>query len=153
MTHQEHIARVVVAILALPDESIVAFRRGNPFDKLLRSFDEFNAQRLPLYKKERSKNHYKLSKIAYASGLPAESWYGEHQIPLNILIKQLLASDRTLASVEAILRANEVVLITKDEARRLDGAVAYGGLGLRSRLREDGIDRLDFAQIDRTGDC
>ena len=50
MTHQEGIARCITAILAQNDETVSAFRRGNPFDKLLRSYDEFNSSGEPLYR-------------------------------------------------------------------------------------------------------
>lgn len=83
MSHQRHIAQGFASVLALPEDALVAFRRGNPFDKLLRSYDEFNAAGKPLYRRDLAAEHYKMSKLAYASGLRARALYGEHRIPLT----------------------------------------------------------------------
>ena len=45
------------------------------------------------------------------------------------------------------MRSNEVVLITEQEAKYLDASIERGGLGLKSKLPEDGSDRLEFAGI------
>ena len=148
MTHQEGIARAITAVLSLDSETIAAFIRGNPFDKLLRSYDEFTADGRPLYRKELGTKHYKMSVQAVRSGLSGKELYGEHRIPLTIIAQRLLQSDRSLGAVRAILESNEVVLITADEQKRLDSAVSKGGLGLRSRLPPGDGDRLHFAQIE-----
>jgi hypothetical protein len=159
MTHQIAIKRVIVAILAQENWVIQCFRRGNPFDKLLRSHDEFTANGLGLYRNNRGARHYRMSKNAYAAyilgletnqllGLEAKQLYGEHRIPLNIVIKRLVESDRTYQDVEAILAENEVVLITPEERNHLDSSPENGGLGLRSKLPPDGTDRLTFAGIE-----
>lgn len=147
MTHQEGIIHCLAAILGQSNEVITSFSRGNPFDKLLRSYDEFNSNGEPLYKAERARNHYKMSIRAYNSSLKVKELYGEHRIPLSVIRKRLLESDRTYEAISGILRENEVVLITKEEARIMDGALHKGGLGLRSIMPDDGQCRLDIAQI------
>lgn len=148
MTHQEAIEKILYEILNLEDSIIEAFCRGNPFDKFLRSYDEFNSQGERLYRNKRGWHHYKISKNAYNSGLNAVQLYGEHRIPLNLVIKELLESDRSLKSIERILRSNEVVLITQEEQKLLDTAIEKGGLGLRSKMPKDGSDRLEYAGIE-----
>lgn len=148
MTHQEGIVQVLAAILSQPHEVVQAFSRGNPFDKLLRSYDEFNAQGQPLYRHRRGNSHYRMSRAAFESGLCASQLYGEHRVPLNIIKRRLLETGGDAGQIRAILRANEVVLITPDEQRRLDASVANGGLALRQRLPENGSDRLTFAGIE-----
>lgn len=146
-THQEHIARCITAILQLDEQTVRAFCKGNPFDKLLRSFDEFAADGTPLYRREVARQHYQQSQAAYASGLPVKELYGEHRKPISCLIRELLASDRSESTVLRLLRQNEVVLITKEEARQLDRSKANGGLGLKSSLPSGGNCRLQAAGI------
>ena len=148
MNHQDNIARVLHAILQLSEEQVSAFCRGNPFDKLLRSYDEFSGCGTALYRRDVGTQHYKMSVAAYASGLRGRELYGEHRIPLKIIIQRLIESDRSLEAIHSILRSNEVVLVTPEEQRYLDSSIANGGLGLRSRLPEDGRDRLAFAGIE-----
>lgn len=137
----------MMAILGQNNEVVSAFSRGNPFDKLLRSYDEFNSIGEPLYKAERAKKHYKMSVKAYESGLKVKELYGEHRIPLSVIRKRLLESNRTYEVISSILRENEVILITKEEAGTMDGALNKGGLGLRSVMPDDGKCRLEIAQI------
>jgi hypothetical protein len=148
MTHQEGIAHCITAILSLNDNVIIAFRRGNPFDKLLRSYDEFNAHGEPLYRNTRAVKHYKMSVRAFQSGLSGKELYGEHRIPLNVIIKRLLDSDRTYNSILEILRSNEVILITDEERKYLDESITKGGCGLRSKMPEDGRCRLEVGMIE-----
>lgn len=148
MTHQEHIAHVLAAALALPTDTLAAFCRGNPFDKLLRSHDEFNAAGKPLYRRDLAAKHYRMSRKAYDSGLPARALYGEHRIPLNLIKGRLLRSDGQLESVREILRSNEVVLLMPCEQESLDRSVKKGGLSLRNRLGPNDADRLECAGIE-----
>lgn len=147
MNHQEGIAHCIAAILAQDDETVSAFRKGNPFDKLLRSYDEFNSSGEALYRNVRGIKHYKISVRAFQSGMSGKELYGEHRIPLNVIIKLLLSSDRTYNSVLEILRSNEVILITEEERKYLDESVSEGGCGLHSKMPEDGRCRLDVAMI------
>lgn len=147
MTHQEAIVQIVSVVLAQNEAVVQAFCRGNPFDKLLRSYYEFTADGLPLYRKKRGADHYRYSVRAYASGIPADKLYGEHRIPLTIIIRRLLACDGTMDAVRDILASNEVVLITDQEQQYLDSSVLKGGLGLRSRMPEEGGCRFDVAGI------
>jgi hypothetical protein len=143
MTHQKHIAAVITHILALSDNVISSFRLGNPFDKLLRSYDEFTADGRPLYRRPLGRHHYKFSCAAHESGLcPSDKrLFGEHKIPLTVIIQRLVNSDRSLSTVEEILQSNEVVIITREEQRYLDGG------GLKSRMPPNGECRLAYARI------
>jgi hypothetical protein len=138
-THQEAIARCITAILALDSPTVTAFRRGNPFDKLIRSFDEFSSTGEPLYRNKRGNRHYKMSEAAWASGKSADQLFGEHRVPVSIIISRLLESDR---SYETVYR-----MITDDERKRLDASVKKGGLGWKSCLPANGKCRLEEAGI------
>lgn len=143
MTHQEGIVRCLAAILSLDAETLAIFSRGNPFDKLLRSFDEYNSDGKGLYKNQRARNHYRTSVAAFAaykSGIKINDLYAEHCVPFALTIQKLLtAPQKDTASILAILQENEVVIITREEQIRIDAAVLRGGLGLRNRMPEGGI--------------
>jgi len=147
MTHQEAIIETLHRILTQKDEIVKSFTRGNPFDKLLRSYDQFTSTGLPLYKSKRGKDHYRYSRKAVESKLEPAELYGEHRIPLSIIRQRLLECDRSVDSIKTILESNEVVLITKNEQELLDSK-GPKGLGLRSKMPECGADRLVFANIE-----
>ena len=147
MTHQESICRVIHVILNSEGAIIDGFCRGNPFDKLLRSHDEFNAEGRSLYRNDRGSQHYKYSVAAFKSNLKASKLYGEHRIPLKLIKEQLLESGRSYEKIRTIMSSNEVVLITKEEQQYLDRKSSFGGLGLRSKMPKCGTDRLTFAGI------
>ena len=147
MTHQEAIIETLHRILTQKDEIVRIFSRGNPFDKLLRSYDQFTSTGLPLYKSKRGKDHYRYSRKAAESKLEASELYGEHRVPLSIIRQRLLECDRSVRSIKTIMESNEVVLITKEEQRLLDSKEPTG-LGLRSTIPKCGTDRLEFANIE-----
>ncbi len=147
-THQQHIALIITQILTLSDDTLTAFSRGNPFDKLLRSYDEFTPDGKGLYRKKLGSNHYRYSKSAYSSGLSADKLFGEHRIPLKLISQQLMNSDRKLSTVELILRSNEVVLITDEEERRINSSKVNGGFALKSKMAPNGGCRLAYCGIE-----
>jgi len=153
-THQQHIVRVLSATLNLPEDTVTAWAsRGNPFDKLLRSYDEFSADGVGLYMSPGTRNkkrlaaqlkHYRFSKDAYAAAMATgEAQYGEHKTPLKIIRQRLLNCDGTEAAIAEIMKDSEVVIITKDEQKHLDQT-----LKLSSSLPEGGLDRLSYAGIE-----
>ena len=142
MNHQEGIVHCIVAILNQEDEVIETFCRLDPFDKLLRSFDGLNAKGERLYKSERAKKHYKMSVQAFESELKISELYPEHKIPLSIIKRRLLNSDRSHKTVSNILFENEVIIVTKEEAKKIDGSTSNGGLGFRSSVPTNGECRL-----------
>ena len=147
MTHQEAIAQCITNFINQDDRIIAAVRRGDPFDKLLRTYDGYNAEGKRLYQSERARNHYKMSINAYKSGLLVKNLKPEHRIPLSIIAKRLFESDKTLKSVKRILEENDVILVTKEEANFIDGSITNGGLGLKATLPKDTRCRLEAAQI------
>ena len=163
MTHQVHIAKVIASVLNNDLETVDAFCRGNPFDKLIRSFDERNDAGNPLYKNLRGLWHYRMSVNAlnYAQNCarmpdcdPFTSngdrhLYGEHLIPISLLIKQLkrmkeLAGKNDKLNTQQILdtlQQSEVVLVTKAEQKDVDQ-------DYRSTLPESNENRLEAVGIE-----
>lgn len=147
MSHQEALAQCITNFINQGDEIIAAVRRGDPLNKLLRTYDGFNADGKSLYQQERARKHYKMSLNACNSKLPVKQLKPEHRIPISEIIKRLFASDRTFSSVKRILEENDVVLLTKEEADFIDRPLAKGGLGLKATLPKDGRCRLEVGQI------
>lgn len=147
MTHQEAIARCITNFINQDAEIVSAVLRGDPFDKMLRTYDGYNAEGKRLYQTERARNHYKMSVRAYASGLPVKNLKPEHRIPLKIITSRLINSDKTLESVKKILEENDVILVLKEESTYLDGSAVKGGLGLKATLPKDNKCRLEAGEI------
>jgi hypothetical protein len=146
MTHQEGIANVIQSILVLNNEVLETFKRGNPFDKLLRSYSERNSKGENLYNNwERSFKHYKFSIEAYQAYTQENNLsnlYAEHLIPLSILRNELLQIKNP--TVEIVLKVleekNIIIIITKNQQKIID---KY----FKSKLPENGQDRLTYHGI------
>ena len=150
MTHQDGILQILFRILSANEEAVRAFLRGNPFDKLLRSYSEFTADGKGLYKSDRAFQHCRMSSKAqqeYESGKRMKDLYQEHRVPLSIIRDRLLKSDRTLDAINHIMQDNEIVIITRQEQQYLDNATENGGLGLKSTMPKNGQCRLVYAGI------
>jgi len=143
--HQDAIAEVIYAILKLPKHLKEAFSRGNPFDKLLRSYSEFTSSGLPLYKKNWSFNHYPVSIKALAQFKKTNTIKGlhaEHVTPLSLIKNELLeGKQKSLISLKRHLKKhNKVVIVTKDEQRVIDKM-------FRSKMPPNGQSRLEYFGI------
>lgn len=143
--HQDAIAEVIYAILKLPKHLKEAFSRGNPFDKLLRSYSEFTSTGLPLYKKNLGFNHYPVSVKALAQFKKTNSIKGlhaEHITPLSLIKAELLnGKQKSLTSLKRFLRKyNKVVIVTKTEQRLIDSS-------FRSKMPPNGKSRLEYFGI------
>jgi len=154
MTHQDCIINIISTLLQLPLEQREALFRGNPFDKLINSYHYHTKDGEYLYRKKLAHQHWRMSVDAYNVFKDGGRYhgkksllYGEHRIPVSIIRDRLKACDGSIERVRKILDANEVVIITKWEQKRLDSAKSKGGLGLKKDLPEGGGDRLDFAGI------
>jgi len=150
MTHQDAIIEILFRILTADKDAVIAFSRGNPFAMLMRSYSEYTSDGQYCYQHDRAFQHFRMSMAAYReyqSGKSMKELYQEHRVPLSIIKDRLLRSDRTLDSIKQIMKDNEIVIITKHERDYLDKAVQKGGLGLRSRMPEDGRCRLAYAGI------
>ena len=144
-THQDSIAEIIYNILKMPNHLREAFIRGNPFDKLLRSYSEFTSSGKPLYRNKRSINHYLFSLKAHAHFKKHKSLDGlhaEHEVPLSIVKQKLLNNKSlTLQMVKSYLyKNNKVVVITKAEQKLIDSTH-------KSSMPESGISRLDYHKV------
>jgi hypothetical protein len=145
MTHQDAIAEVIYKLLKMPQILIEAFGRGNPFDKLLRSYSEFTSNGKPLYRNKRCIHHYPFSENAYSHYKKyntLDGLHAEHEVPLST-IKEALIKNKSwnLLKVKSFLAENnKVVIITKDEQGLIDSK-------FKSIMPPYGISRLEYFQI------
>jgi hypothetical protein len=145
MTHQDSIAAIIFHLLKLSDKSLESFKKGNPFDKLLRSYSEFNSCGEPLYKNKRCAKHYQFSEKAweeYMSKKSVKMLYAEHVVPLSIIKRNILIRKfNTLNSIKKYLKENNyVVMITKREQKIIDKK-------FKSKLPRNRVTRLEYFNI------
>jgi hypothetical protein len=145
ITHQTAIAEVIHAILNLPPHLKEAFSKGNPFDKLLRSYSEFTSTGERLYKAKRSFKHYPFSVKASHQFKKTGSLVGlhaEHVTPLSLIKKRLNSgSIKSEIGVKRFLaKHNQVVVITKEEQRKIDSK-------FRSKMPPNVKSRLEYFGI------
>lgn len=146
ITHQDAISEVIYAILKLPPHLREAFSRGNPFDKLLRSYSEHTSTGKRLYKsKKRNYKHYPFSVNALHHFNKINSLVGlhaEHVTPLSLIKKKLCNGNiKSEIGVKRFLaKHNKVVVITKEEQRKIDSRY-------RSKMPSNGKSRLEYFGI------
>ena len=146
ITHQAAISEVIYAIIKLPPHLKEAFSRGNPFDKLLRSYSEHTSIGERLYKsKKRSYKHYPFSVKASNQFKKTGSLVGlhaEHVTPLSLIKKRLNSgSIKSEIGVKRFLaKHNQVVVTTKEEQRKIDSK-------FRSKMPPNGKSRLEYFGI------
>ena len=144
-THQDAIAEIVYNILQMPVELRTAFSRGNPFDKLLRSYSEFTSKGEPLYRNKRCIDYYPFSINAFNHFNACNTMDGlhaEHIVPLSMIKKELLNnSSYSLEKVKAYLsKNNRIVVITKSEQKTIDS-------NHKSSMPEGGLSRIGYHMI------
>ena len=144
-SHQDSIAEIIYHLLKMPNNLTEALARGNPFDKLLRSYGEFTFNGHPLYRNKRSIDYYPFSINAYKHFRKYDTLDGlhaEHIVPLSI-VKDVLLNNASysLKKVKFYLAENnKIVVITKEEQKLIDSTH-------RSTIPDDGVSRLDFHKI------
>tara|TARA_B100001564_G_scaffold333287_1_gene320838 strand:- start:189 stop:686 length:498 start_codon:yes stop_codon:yes gene_type:complete len=99
-------------------------KKGNFYDKLIRNYHQYNSNDIKVYrKKTRIGKHYKFTKAAYekfSQDNKVSGLHFEHLIPLKIIKQKLLESDKLYESIKKILDENEIIILTKSQAKVLD---------------------------------
>jgi hypothetical protein len=145
ITHQQGIAQILFNLLQMDDELIKVLSRCNPFDKLLRSYSEFNSKGEFLYRNKKSINHYKFSVKAYKHFVKFQSMkelHSDHIVPLGIIKKELIEKKfKTLRSLSNYLeKTNFVIVVTKEEQKKIDAKY-------RRDLPTNGLNRFDYFDL------
>jgi hypothetical protein len=144
-SHQDAIAEIIYRLIKMPINLRVALVRGNPFDKLLRSYSEFTSKGDPLYRNKRCFEFYPFSVNAqsyFRKNNTLDGLHAEHEIPLSIIKEKLLENcSWSLLRVKRYLAENnKVVVITKDEQRLIDSK-------FKSSMPADGKSRIEYFRI------
>jgi hypothetical protein len=144
-THQDAMAEIIYSLLKMPNDLRDALIRGNPFDKLLRSYSEFTSNGESLYRNKRSVNFYPFSVKAiahYKKYKTLDGLHAEHIVPLSH-IKKVLLNDKNWSLLRVknyLAKYNQVVVITEDEQKLIDTK-------FKSTMPPRGTSRLDFFKI------
>ncbi len=138
MTYHETIIDLIYHILSQGKEYLNMIDTRNAYDKLLRNYHQVNAAGQVVYRNNRAKEFYRFSQAAWKLGNVKKCYY-EHLVPVKLmkgklaeLIEENKVSKNTIA---AILNSNEIVVITKEEANKIDK-------NHKTELPESGKDRL-----------
>jgi hypothetical protein len=123
MTYHETIIDLIFHILSQGKEYLNLIGTRNAYDKLLRNYHQVNAAGYIVYRNNRAKEYYRFSKKAWQPGNSQPCYY-EHLIPIKIMkeeLAQLIDKEMvSISAIRAILEKNEIVVITKDEARMIN---------------------------------
>ena len=99
-------------------------KKGNFYDKLIRNYHQYNSNDIKVYrKKTRIGKHYKFTQSAYekfSQDNKVSGLHFEHLIPIKIIKQKLLESDKLYESIKKILDENEIIILTKSQAKVLD---------------------------------
>lgn len=144
-SHQDSIAEIIYHLLKMPNNLTEALARGNPFDKLLRSYSEFTSNGAPLYRNMRCINYYPFSESAfshYNRNNSLDGLHAEHVVPLSLIKSELLSHKNwSLIKVKRYLAENnKVVIITKEEQKLVDSK-------FKSTIPSNGKSRLEYFKI------
>jgi hypothetical protein len=144
-SHQDAIAKIIYNILQMPVELRLAFAKGNPFDKLLRSYTEFTSKGEPLYRNNRCKDFYPFSVNAfkhYTKFNTLDGLHAEHIVPLSMIKEELLKNPtKTIKNLKSYLaKKNKIVVITKVEQKLIDSK-------FKSKMPSNGKSRLEYFGI------
>jgi len=144
-SHQEAITEIIYNILQMPVELRTAFARGNPFDKLLRSYSEFTSKGDALYRNKRCVDYYPFSENAlkhYKKFDTLDGLHAEHEVPLSKIKQELISGKfKSLESLKRYMaKNNKVVIITKSEQKIIDSE-------FRSDMPPNGKSRLEYFGI------
>lgn len=144
-SHQDAIAEIIYLLLKMNTNLTEALSRGNPFDKLLRSYSEFTSKGVPLYRNKRCINYYPFSESAFnhfSKYNSLDGLHAEHVIPLSLIKNELLSNKKwTLVKIKRYLSENnKVVVITKEEQKLIDSK-------FKSKVPSDGKSRLEYFKI------
>lgn len=133
--HQRAIVGAIVAVFSFPKPSFEALGQGGSrvLEKLVRSYHYWASEYPPTgvcpYDKLHL-NYFRLTPSAY-DATPAVKLHCEHAVPIQVLVRELCdrrkahAGSVSIGDVEFVMAANEIVVVTAEEARRLN---TKGGL-------------------------
>lgn len=141
--HQKEVIDAIKYILDMPSPAFEAFAMGNGFNKVVRNYQYWWTSKGcdPYGKLQIGKACFRRTEAANAAitspqFLDATEWsksgvHPEHSVPVSMVIQELKRlrglhlKARTpflCPQIEKVVRTTEIVLVTRDEQKRLDGS-------------------------------
>lgn len=138
MTYHETIIDLIHHILSQGKEYLNMIDTRNAYDKLLRNYHQVNAAGQVVYRNNRAKEFYRFSQAAWKLGDVKKCYY-EHLVPVKLMkgkLSKLIDENKVSKNaIATILNSNEIVVITKEEAKQIDKKH-------KTELPKSGKDRL-----------
>ena len=123
--YHDTIIDLIFYILSKDNNYIKNINKGNAFDKIIRNYHQFNGAGEKVYiNKSRIIKNYKFTNDAFSEykNNNIKNLYYEHLIPVNIIKKRLFdLNEINTKKIKKILNENEVIVLTKSQAKILDG--------------------------------
>ena len=123
-SYHQTIIDIVFYILSNGTEYVKNINKGNAFDKIIRNYHQFNVLGEKVYRnKTRIIKYYRFTNDAYDEYIQNNitNLYYEHLIPVSIIKQQLFElNDINKESIKKILNRNEIIILTKSQAKILD---------------------------------
>lgn len=123
MTYHETIIDLIHHILSQGSEYLKMIDTRNAYDKLLRNYHQVNSNGEVVYRNNRAKSHYRFSVKAWKINDVKKCYY-EHLIPVKLMKQELKvlidSANINRQAIAAILNKNEIVVLTRGEAKRID---------------------------------
>jgi hypothetical protein len=139
MDYHSSIIELIIYILSRGENYLDLIDSGNAYDKILRNYHQFNIQGKKVYRNlALMKVHYRFTKDAWAHKDKISELHCEHLVPLKIIkddLRAIIGKKITQDKITAILHKTEIVVLTKDQSKKLD-------LKYKSIMPENGLDRL-----------
>ncbi|HZY18316.1 MAG TPA: hypothetical protein VFE82_07530 [Ramlibacter sp.] len=130
LIHQSGVVEAIASLFSLPPPAFQALERGGSrvFEKAVRAYHYWAAEHPPhgICPYDRPLlGYFRLTPQALASGT-ARQLHREHAVPVRRLVHELRRIRQAEGAVsrhaaERVMAANEIVVMTKAEAARLDG--------------------------------
>ena len=140
-TYHKSIIELISFILRKGHEYLKDIDSGNAYDKILRNYHQINLRGEKVYRNiSLMQTNYRFTKEAWKNKGDLKELYFEHLIPIKIIkddLRNLVGTDFTDDDIRSILDKTEIVVLTRDQAKRLD-------VEFKSNLPDNGINRLQI---------
>lgn len=141
MGYHDSIIDLLSYIIGKGKDYLKLIDSGNAYDKIIRNYHQFNSKGERVYRsRKRGVSHYRYSEAAWRKRNDIKSLYYEHLYPVKLVKEELKTTNGDKEQIRSILDKTEIVVLTKAEARKVDGYY-------KDSMPKDGRSRLEVAKI------
>lgn len=123
MNYHETIIDLIYYTLSQGEKYLSMIDKRNAYDKLIRNYHQVNYKGMVVYRNKRARNYYRFSEAAWKKRKQNKLYY-EHLIPVKLMKEKLkeliLINSVTKENIKAILNENEIVVLIREEASKID---------------------------------